>query len=205
MKKNKVIGLLLVVAILSFSCSGYIDAHKNIQRLQFKLGKVHNFKLAEVSLSDKLNLNDIGVMDMAKLVAAFSSGVLKTQFTLDLLARNPNDGTGGTPNTSAVIKALEWKLYLDQKEVLQGNLNKGIEIPGVGQETVIPVEVAFDLLKFFHGENLNSLINLALVLGGKQGSSSRLELKIKPTVDTIFGPITYPSEITVVDKEFRSQ
>jgi hypothetical protein len=173
--------------------------------LQFKLGKVHNFKLAEVSLSDKLNLNDIGVMDMAKLVAAFSSGVLKTQFTLDLLARNPNDGTGGTPNTSAVIKALEWKLYLDQKEVLQGNLNKGIEIPGVGQETVIPVEVAFDLLKFFHGENLNSLINLALVLGGKQGSSSRLELKIKPTVDTIFGPITYPDEITVVDKEFRSQ
>ncbi|MGB9697463.1 MAG: hypothetical protein ACP5P3_07725 [Ignavibacteria bacterium] len=205
MKRAKAGVLVLIVAILSFSCSGYIDAYKNLQRLQFKLGKVHNFKLAEITLNDKANLNDIGVIDMAKLIAAFSSGVLKTQFTLDLLAKNPNDGTGGTPNTSAVIRALEWRLYLDQKEVLQGNIDKGIEIPGIGQETVIPVEVTFDMLKFFHGENLNSLINLALVLGGKQGSSSRLELKIKPTVDTIFGPITYPGEITVVDKEFRSQ
>lgn len=205
MKRAKFVILVLIVSILGFSCSGYIDAYKNLQRLQFKLGKVHNFKLAEIALSDKGNLNEIGVMDMAKLVAAFSSGILKTQFTLDLLAKNPNDGTGGTPNTSAVIKALEWKLYLDQKEVLQGNIDKGIEIPGIGQETVIPVEVTFDMLKFFHGENLNSLINLALVIGGKQGSSSRLELKIKPTVDTIFGPITYPGEITVVDKEFRSQ
>lgn len=205
MTKKRVLVLLVVLGLLGISCSGYIDTIKNVQRLQFKLGGVHNFKLAEVTLSDKLNLSDIGVLDMAKLVAAFTSGTLKTQFTLDLLAKNPNDGTGGTPNTSAVIKALEWKLYLDQKEVLQGNIDKGIEVPGVGKETVIPVEVTFDLLKFFQGENLNSLINLALVLGGKQGSSSRLELKIKPTVDTILGPITYPGEITVVDKEFRSQ
>jgi LEA14-like dessication related protein len=205
MKRNKILVLLVVLGFVGISCSGYIDAFKNIQRLQFKLGKVHNFKLAEVAIGDKLNPSDLGVLDMAKLVAAFSSGTLKTQFTLDLLAKNPNDGTGGTPNTSAVIKALEWKLYLDQKEVLQGNLNKGIEIPGVGQETVIPIEISFDMMKYFSGENLNSLINLALVLGGKQGSSSRLELKIKPTVDTIFGPITYPNEITVIDKEFRSQ
>ena len=44
-----------------------------------------------------------------------------------------------------------------------------------------------------------------MALGGKNSSASRLTLKIKPTVETFLGEITYPGEIQVIDKEFRAQ
>ena len=48
-------------------------------------------------------------------------------------------------------------------------------------------------------------MNLALALGGKNGSAARVTLKATPTIDTPLGAITYPGEISIIDKEFRGQ
>jgi hypothetical protein len=61
----------------------------------------------------------------------------------------------------------------------------------------------FDLLEFFRNAGYDNLLNLALALGGRNGSASRITLKVKPTVETFLGPITYPGEFDVIDKEFR--
>jgi hypothetical protein len=121
-----------------------------------------------------------------------------------VLAKNPNDGTGGTKESSALIKNLDWRLLIDSKETINGAV-QNINVPGVGQETAIPVGISLDLYKFFSSSGYEDIINLALALGGQNGSSSRLSLKVKPTVETFLGPMTYPGEITVIDKEFRDQ
>ena len=197
--------LLILSIFISFSCTGLMDAMKNVQRLKFKLGNVVNMKVANINITDKQSITDFNLIDGANLLSAFTSGHLNTSFTLNLLALNPNDGTGGTPNTSAVIKALAWRLFIDDTELINGNVSQGIEIPGVGKETTIPIDMNFDLLSFFKSDKYDHLLNLAMALGGKNGSSARVKLAIKPTVDTFLGAITYPGEITVVDKEFRSQ
>ena len=48
-------------------------------------------------------------------------------------------------------------------------------------------------------------MNMALAIGGANGSSSRLKLKIKPTVQIAGVSFKYPNYITVVEKEFRSK
>jgi hypothetical protein len=208
MKKS--IKLLFVIFTLSFSfiqfgCSGAYDAFVNLQRLQFKLGAINNFNLAGVNLGSIRNINDFSMVDGAKLLAAFTSGKFPASFTLNVLAKNPNDGTGGTKNTSAVLKSLAWRLFLDDKETINGNIPHSIEIPGVGKETTIPLDISIDLYQFFKEQGYTSVVNLALALGGVSGSSSRVTLKATPTVDTFLGPIKYPGEITIVDREFRSQ
>jgi len=203
--KHFVFVFLILTSLISFSCSGLMDAMKNVQRLQFKLGNVVNMKVGGVTIADKRSITDLNLLDAANLLSSFTSGHLNTSFTLNLLAKNPNDGTGGTPNTSAVIKGLAWRLFLDDAEMINGNITQGIEIPGVGKETTIPIDMNFDLLSFLSGQNYDHLMNLAMAIGGKNGSSARVKLAIKPTVDTFLGPITYPGELTVVDKEFRSQ
>lgn len=194
--------LIAAFAIMNFGCSGVMDAITNIQRLQFKLDKVTGMKVANVPLSNFSSISNIGVIDAANLLAAFTSGKLPVEFTLNVLAKNPNDGTGGTKQSSAVIENLAWRLFIDSKETINGNVGN-ISVPGVGQSTNIPILMSFDLLKFFSNGQYNDLINLALALGGKSGSSSRITLKVKPTVSTILGPITYPGEFDVVDREFR--
>lgn len=202
--------LIIFLLFISFSfiqsgCAGAYDAFVNLQRLQFKLGSVNNFTLAGIRLGSIRSINDFSVIDAANLVAAFTSGRFPASFTLNVLAKNPNDGTGGTKNTSAVLKSLAWRLFLDNKETINGNIPNSIEIPGVGQETTIPIAMSLDLYQFFRDQGYNNIVNLALALGGVSGSSSRITLKATPTVDTFLGPIKYPGEITIVDREFRSQ
>lgn len=193
--------ILVAFAFMNFGCSGVMDAITNIQRLQFKLDKVTGMQVANVPLSNFSSISSIGVLDAANLLAAFTSGKLPVSFTLNVLAKNPNDGTGGTKQSSAVIENLAWRLFIDNNETITGNVGN-ISVPGLGQTTNIPIGISFDLLKFF-GNNYNDLINLALALGGRNGSSSRITLKVKPTVSTVLGPITYPGEFDVIDREFR--
>jgi hypothetical protein len=204
MRKKLFLSLIVLFALISFSCTGIRDAIVNVQRLQFKLGNITNMKVAGVNFTGKNNIKDFNLLDGASILSAFTSGKLNTSFTLNVLAKNPNDGTGGTTNTSAVIKSLAWRLFIDDSELINGNVSQGIEVPGVGKETVIPIDMAFDLLSYFKNDNYEKLMNLALALGGKSGSCARVKLGVTPTVDTFLGPITYPGEITVIDKEFKS-
>jgi hypothetical protein len=194
--------VLFSIAFMNLGCSGVLDAITNLQRLQFKLDRVTGMKVAGVALSNIGSISNLSILDAANLLANFTQGKLPVEFTLNVLAKNPNDGTGGTKQSSAVIENLAWRLFIDNNETINGNVGN-ITVPGVGQATNIPIRMSFDLLKFFKDAGYENVINLALALGGKNGSSSRITLKVKPTVSTIIGPITYPGEFDVIDREFR--
>ena len=202
--KKLIITSFVLFAFIQFGCSGLYDAIVNIQRLQFKLDRVTGMNVAGVGISNIASLSNISLVDAANLLANFSQGKLPVNFTLNVLAKNPNDGTGGTKNTSAVIKNLAWRLFLDDKETINGNIG-GITVPGVGQATNIPIGMSLDLIQFFKNTGYESLMNLALALGGKNGSAARVTLKATPTIDTPLGAITYPGEISIIDREFRGQ
>lgn len=184
-------------------CSGIKDTMENAQRLKFKLGKVDGLNLAGVKLNNISSLDDLNILDGGKLLAAFASGQLPTKFTVNLIAKNPDTYPGGSKESSSLIKGLDWRLLIDNKEIITGEIDKTIEVPGVGKSTTIPIPVSFDLLRIFTDNSYENIINLALAIGGKSGTSSRLTLKIKPTIDTFLGGISYPGEIDVIDKEFR--
>ncbi len=202
--KKIIILFFISFSFIQFGCSGLYDAIVNIQRLQFKLDRVTGMNVAGVNLSNIGSISNLSLLDAANLLSNFSQGKLPVSFTLNVLAKNPNDGTGGTKNTSAVIKNLAWRLFLDNKETITGNIG-GITVPGVGQASNIPIGMSLDLVKFFKDTGYESLLNLALAIGGKNGSASKVTLKATPTVDTVLGPITYPGEIEIVDHEFRGQ
>ena len=195
-------GLMLISACSSIS--KFTQTLTNLQRLQFKLQNVNGFTLAGVNLNNKKSINDFSVMDGIKLTQAFSSKSLPSRFILNVEAKNPNDGKGGSKQTSATLTSFDWQLYIDDVPTLKGNINKAIEIPGTGQSTIIPVAIDIDLYKFFKDKGYDGLINLALAIGGVNGSAARLKLDAKPTVQTNFGPIEYPGRITVVDKKFTN-
>lgn len=202
---KKLISVLLILILfnsLQFGCTGLQNAIENAQRLQFKLGKVNGFNLAGVNLQNIKSIRDFSLLDGASLLAAFSSGRMPATFNVNLIAKNPNTA-GGSNESSALLKSLDWRLLIDNKDIINGAITTPITIPGKGQQTTIPIPISVDLLQFFGNGGYENLVNLALAIGGKSGTSSRLTLQIKPTVSTFLGDITYPGEINVIDKEFR--
>lgn len=195
--------LLLIAgtfATVNFGCSA-VDTLTNLKRLQFKLGSVNNFNAAGVNIANISSFSQIGLLDIANLTANVTQGRLPVGFTLNLLAKNPNTA-GGSANSSSLLKRMEWNLYIDDTPTINGVLTD-IIVPGTGQESVIPMAISMDLLQFIRERGIENIMNLALAIGGRNGSSSRLSLRAKPTVE-IFGiPVTSP-EITIVSHQFSN-
>jgi hypothetical protein len=194
---------ILSLTFLLTSCSVY-ETIVNLSRLKFKLGEVNNFTISGINLSNKKGYSDFNPLELLNLTQAISSGKLPASFTLNVEAKNPNDGTGGYSKTDATLKAFPWKLNIDQTETISGNISAPVSVPGTGEITNIPLDLNIDLLEFFGNQGLENLVNLALALGGQEGSSSRLTLFATPTVSSPLGDIKYPGELKIVDQSFTN-
>jgi len=208
-KRPKTYALIFLAAsalLVLQSCAMLQDmaaALQNLQRLRFKLGAVNDFRLVGIGLSGKNRLNQFSVLDGVRLFNAFRTKSLTADFVLNILAVNPNDGTGGSPKTVSTLSSLESRLLIDNVPTVTGNIERAVEIPGTGQESVIPIRLSLDIYQFFANKQYEDLINLALAIGGANQDGTRLSLDAQPRVSTPYGQITYPGRLTIVSHEFR--
>ena len=197
----KKIFLIIFLILGLVSCSVY-ESFVNLSRLEFKLGNINGFQINGINISNKSKISDFSLQDALSLTSIFTNGNFPVSFTLNVQAKNPNDGTGGYKKTDATLKSFPWRLLIDNKETISGNIDSPVTIPGTGGVTNIPITIQMDLVKYFNDQGYESLINLALTLGGKEGSSSRLTLYANPVVSSPFGDISYPGELKIVDTKF---
>ncbi len=200
---KKIFGIVLLISLVLGGCSIY-KTMVNISRLKFKLGSVNNFKLGRIELSNKTRLRDVNPIDIIKLTAQIARRRLPVSFTLYIEAKNPNNGTGGFAPTDVVIKSFPWKLFINNKEIINGNINSPITIPGKGHVKIIPLMIRADLYKIFKNNSIRDILKTALAIGGARGSSSKLKLIVQPVISTkLFGGIKYPEPITIVNYKFN--
>lgn len=204
---RSLVAVLALAGILVLESCAALDqmasALANLQRLKFKLSGVHDFMLLGIDVGGKTRIGDFSALDAAKLVQSYASKKLPVEFVVDVLAVNPNDGTGGTRQTVSTLTGLECRLLIDGQPTVTGNIDQPIEIPGTGQESVVPIRLSLDLLEFFAGKRYEDVLGLALAIGGRNRSPARIALDAQPTVSTPLGPITYPGRLTIVSAEFR--
>jgi hypothetical protein len=196
-------------ALAGLGCSAVQQlsgAAANLRNLQFQLGDVNGFRLNGVDISRIQQPSDVSPADLLRLGQAIASKTLPVEFTLNVLAKNPNTpGAGTSTATPLYLSRLDWRLKIDGRETVNGTVNKRLEIPGNGQTTTIPLSIGLDLYKFFGDRGLSDLVNLAVTIGGARGSSSNLELLAKVTVDIpLIGQYTYPNEISIVNRQFSN-
>jgi len=202
MKKIVILSALLF-ALTNISCS-VLQTISNVSRLRFKLGTVNQVKVNGISVEGKKSISDFSPLELLNITGTVAKGTLPVSFILNVEAKNPNDGTGGYARTDIGIKSFPWKLYIDNKETISGNLDNPVTVPGVGEVTNIPLRIDVDLFKFFKDQNYKSLINLVFAISGSHGYSSKLALFAQPTISTGIIDIKYPSELKIVDTEFTN-
>jgi len=200
---KKIILLSIALLLTTSSCSMY-ETMVNLSRLKFKLGDVVNFTVGGINITNKRSVSDFSSVEVLKLTSALTSGKLPASFTLNVEAKNPNDGSGGYPKTDATLKEFPWRLEIDEVETISGNIGAPVSVPGTGEITNIPLTMNIDLIEFFGNKGYDNLLNLALDLGGQQGSSSKLSLYATPTVSSPLGDIKYPGELKIVEQSFTN-
>jgi len=196
--------LTLVISTFLFQSCSVVKTFTNLSRLQFKLGSANNVQVAGINVMGKTRVSDFSAMEILSIASSFSKGVLPLTFTLNVEAKNPNDGTGGYAATNATISAFPYRLNINNKDLLSGNIGAPVSVPGTGQVTIIPLQITFDLAKSFKDGSYQDLLNVALQVMGVGKGSSNIQLYAKPTVGTTFGNITYPGELKIVDLNYTN-
>jgi hypothetical protein len=160
-----------------------------LRQVEFALDRVHEVRLAGVLLDRIDRPEDVGALDLARILAAVAQGNLPLTLTLDVAAVNPEG------NPEARLAALDWTLFLQDRETVSGGLPAPVRIPVAGRAT-IPLQLQLDLVDFLDG-SAQDLLNLALSFAGEDVPETELRLEAIPTVETSVGPIRYPQPIVI--------
>ena len=188
-------------SILS-GCSVY-QTISNISRLKYKIYSATDYKVVGITIADKKSLQDFSSIEMLKITAGLLKGNLPLTFLLKIEAKNPNDGNDGFARTDLNIASFPWRFYLNEKEIMKGNIDQPVFVPGKGEAVIIPIKIEFDIAKSFKEKSMDDILLFLLQIGGAHGSTSNIKLIAKPVLGTPYGKLEYPDEITIVDKSFN--
>jgi len=204
--------LLMTVTLLGLAVAGcstiqsISQALTDVGKLQFKLDRATDFTVNGINISAINSVSDIDPLKAASLVMLVQKKQLPVAFTLNVQARNPNDGSNGKPPTDLYLRRIAWTLLIDNRTTINGIVDRRLQIPSSGQSTIIPITIGLDLFKFFGDKGYEDLMNLAFAIGGRSGSSSRLKLTAKVSAEVPgLGVVDYPGELTIVNTDFTNK
>lgn len=199
---QKLIKVVLITLIFLSGC-GIYQTIQNISRLKYRIQSAQDYEILGIDITRKKSLRDFSSVEMLKLTSGLLQGSMPLTFKINIEAKNPNDGTGGYPATDLSIQSFPWRLYLNDKETLNGNIENPVLVPGKGEASIIPINIEFDIVKSIKEKNLDDILAFVLQIGGMEGSTSHIKLITKPVIGTPLGNIEYPDQITIVDKVFN--
>jgi hypothetical protein len=183
---------LLFLLALSFSGCGVArqaQQASNLASCDFRIASVEHVNLAGVELQRIRSVSDLGIGDVARILAGFASPVFPLSLQLNLEGRNPNLKEAG-------LNRLEWILFIDDIQMTSGLLDQPFMIPPMSS-LMIPVEVGLDLKQALSGNSANAMLNFCMNLAGTGNTPTRFKIKLKPTVIIAGAAVTYPGYITV--------
>lgn len=199
---------LSVLSLTIFGIAFYLNSCATLNslagltRAQFKLNDAVGYRLSGIDVMNKHSIKDFSIMDGLNLANSFRTGTFPLTFTLNVAVKNPNEAHSGGSLSALSLTDFPWRLLINGRETIAGNIGGPVTLPGGGQTTIIPLSVSVDLVKFFGDKGYEDIVNLALAVTGS--GSSQLALKATPTISTPIGSLRYPNELTIVNTEFRN-
>lgn len=179
--------LVLLASVFLTGCAT-LQEFAALRDVDFSLAGATDGTLAGVSIQSVRSFSDLSAMDVARVAAAFTRGELPFETTLLVRASNPAD------NSRTRLVALDWTLFLDDRETVSGALDQEYVLPP-GEPVSVPVRVQLDLLDFFDRQ-LEQVAGLALAAAGA-GEPTRIHLEATPSVQTPLGIVRYPEPVRI--------
>lgn len=187
--------LLAEVILLMQSCSLLREANeaKTFARCRFRLESISSIRLAGIDVQNVTSRNQLNFVDAGRLGLALANRSLPLTFRLHLEAQNPNA-------SKAAMSQMSWTLFIDQLEMLSGELRERVEIAPNSSSTV-PLDVSVDLFQVLSGQSVETIANFAFNLAGEGGKPARMMLRIKPTLNILGSNFSYPIDVGLTFSE----
>ena len=187
---------LMAGTILLSSCdiinslASQANSLANLKNCEFNLKNVDNVSVAGINVKNLTNGN-LSASDVVKLVAAYQSKKVPLAMNVNMNVKNPT-------TQEAALSVLDWILAIDGTDMASGTNNQKYTIKP-STTTTVPLGVSTDLGDLFSKKGLDALKTFASSFSN-EGVSSKVGLKVKPSLAVGTTTIPYPGYITLEKK-----
>jgi LEA14-like dessication related protein len=188
--------LSLILILPSCDILQQVGEMQMLSRCEFRINTVTDINLAGVNVSNIQHISDVRPMDVLMLTNGVLSNSLPLNFNLNLQIKNPNDQT-------ASLNRLDWILFIDDLKMIEGAINQRFMV-GPDENSTLPVQIGFNLAEALSDERADKIIDFALGLAEGSGKTTRVMVKLRPSVMVGQRSIAYPGWIEVRN-EFTAQ
>ena len=189
---NRLSMITIMAATLLLSGCATLMQPSDLSKVKFSLDHVSAVRLAGIDLMKIDSLEEINMFQMARATMALSREQLPLNLTLHLKSENPLAN-----QVAARLTRMDWTLVLDGRDTISGSMEKNIRL-AAGQSEDIPLNLSLNMFEFFDEKSVTDMLELALAFAGEDGAIPQgVALKVRPTIDTIFGPITYGKDLLI--------
>lgn len=195
--------ILFSLIVLTAAACGISNSLGDFSKPKFRLSSAANVKLAEVDINNKSNFDDLSDEEVEYLYKVVYDEKIPLSFDLYVTVTNPNTGKENTPPANITLKSFPYKLYIEEKETVSGNVTDAVIITSSENQKEFLIKINVDLWEFYKGNNFNNTVDPVLQYGGNAGITSHVKLVAKPVIETPAGVYEFPEEITVVDYQFN--
>ena len=162
----------------------------NLVNCEYSLKNISNVTVAGINLKQVAN-GKITAADVIRLAAAITNKSIPLGVDVNMNVKNP------TNNKASMTKTL-WALDINKTQIAQGTKTMSQTIQPK-TTSVVPLGVSTDVYKVFSKDGIESLKTFANSFQ-KDGTSSKLDLRIKPSVNIAGREIQTPNYITITKK-----
>jgi hypothetical protein len=180
---------LVLVLMLVPGCAGMREVTA-LRSVTFDFGGVSDVRFVGIDIGPGADFGKLGAGDVARLAAAVLAKQVPIDFVAHVTATNPRENS-----VPARVTALDWKLFVENRQALAGNLAEPVTIVP-GGDTDVPLAVHLDLLQL-QGGGAQALYDLAVAIAGQGTVRKELRLDLVPTVETSMGPMRYPGTLSI--------
>ena len=193
MKKTLII--VTVASSLLFASCTFLDnlannlsSIANLVNCEYSLQNVSNVSVAGVNVRNVAS-GQISATDVVMLASAITSKRVPLSLNVNIGVKNPTD-------RSALLTTMDWALDVAAKEFATGTTNQNYNITAQ-KTTTVPLGVSTDLYQICSGSGVEALKTFASSFT-KDGTSSQLGLRIRPSISVAGQTIKSPSFIQIM-------
>jgi hypothetical protein len=186
----RLVAPLVLIAMLALPSCTAVQQLAALRTVTFAFAGVSDVRLVGIRIGANSSSASLGLADAARISAAIIAKEMPLELVAFVSATNPREN-----KVTARMVDMRWKFFIEDHQVLAGQLGSPIEI-APGRTADVPLAVRVDLLQLGAG-GAHDFFDLALAIAGQGTIKKDLRLELVPTIETSIGPIRYPEPIVV--------
>lgn len=188
--KRGFIYFVFLICLSACNVNKQVNEIKTLGKCEFAITSIEKIEVSGNDLKGIVQTGEINLANIPALALGFLSHNIpvKTNFTLKI--KNPTEN-------KAAINQFDYKLFINQQQLVEGTMNDKIEILP-DQDVLVPLEFSFNIYEFLANDAIRRDIQDFLKTSRSgEAKAAQLTIKIKPGILIGNKLIKYPSFINI--------